>query len=422
MRRAVLLLALAGCGGRGVVEVDVTMRGFAVAVDHFDVTVVNGGQTATVTVPLPGGPRDLDDGAKESFALAFDKSRSGSADITVDAIDALLGDKVATGRGTAAIDPGGNTSVAITIVGGGELPDGGSDDGGTDDGGPPGKTPGLMLAADALISDGTGTARYLWGFANLPSTGKPQYDSFSGFYGCAADYFDASLGKGPPGDLDAGNLTISGYTGGHVFSGAPVPDHASCARVPQNGVSIYVCAYGDLDGSGMPNLGAQLLGTPLDPTGPVIQPNDAVTLAATGGADVPPWSNTFHAPLNTFMVEENLTTLHYDAGSEMVLHVSCPADPGASCGADIALVVVVFTAANGGPATSSITCAAAASDGKIVIAQGAVSTALGTTPMTFSRSVTTVFRVGQPVIVTGTNGQPAVALAVGRGTGCASPQ
>src|SRR3954471_18475842 len=79
------LLGALGCG-KGQSTAFVTVRGQATAVDHFDVTVSNGGQSASSTIALNGRPVSLP--PDRTFSIVFPADRSGDITVTIDVLDA----------------------------------------------------------------------------------------------------------------------------------------------------------------------------------------------------------------------------------------------------------------------------------------------------------------------------------------------
>ena len=110
-----LLLAAVGCAdGRSVLVVKVSSTGAVLKVDRFNVLVSNGGQKATVDVPLPGRPVDFP--ANHSFSLGFAPSRKGAVDVEVEALDGT-GRSLAKGAKSGELKPGQASEVQIVLLG-----------------------------------------------------------------------------------------------------------------------------------------------------------------------------------------------------------------------------------------------------------------------------------------------------------------
>jgi hypothetical protein len=116
MRKLLLLaVSLTACGkGPGTLCVPVDSSSPVAEVDHFHLTVVNHGQTATADVPLSEKPVSIP--PSRSFSLVFGKDRDGEVDLTVEA-DNAAGDRLASGTATATVHPSESSDVTVTLGG-----------------------------------------------------------------------------------------------------------------------------------------------------------------------------------------------------------------------------------------------------------------------------------------------------------------
>jgi Cys-rich repeat protein len=136
---------------------------------------------------------------------------------------------------------------------------------------------------------------------------------------CQAVHYDSA--NPLPASLNAGTVTISGYSGGDLLgSSTAVPNQIQCAIV--NGV--YLCGYGALQ-SGMP--GAVPSEQEFAPGTNALGGSSTVTFAAPG---TPAGATSFGSfsvtsSGNTGLpVMEDLSTLTYSASADTVIHLVCP--------------------------------------------------------------------------------------------------
>jgi hypothetical protein len=162
--------------------------------------------------------------------------------------------------------------------------------------------------------------------------------------GCLAERFD-----GPGTDVDAGIVTMKGYTGGATInSGPPVDSNIQCDR--ENG--RYRCGYGAITDS---KVGADLSTVFFDPTANPIGAGN-LSYSGSGGAGF----GTFDVSATAggeIATTTDLTTINYDGSAAVTIPVSCAGGAGCSLLQHGIPVVIVEASSNeaadfGKPATA----------------------------------------------------------------------
>jgi hypothetical protein len=204
-------------------------------------------------------------------------------------------------------------------------------------------TVGLFGVAGSMPVNGVTTSvQTLLPLVSIATGPSPTLDQLvSGF--CVGQHYDTS--QASTGQLNAGTITIGGYTGGTFLDGGTAPQTITCQFTNH----AYACDYGGTSNSAA--------GSPFPPTAdPMGATSPAIGFTAAGGSQfgsfsvdtVPP------APTQDFTVMEDLTAIAYRASAPQAFHLVCAGSP---CPTGGAIVVVVQASPNdpahlGAPSTT----------------------------------------------------------------------
>jgi hypothetical protein len=242
-------------------------------------------------------------------------------------------------------------------------------------------------------------------FSSSASASAPDFSGTGCPLCCTASHFDVATDPPLPSE-DAGEVTITGYSGGTFADGSTAPSTISCTLEGTE----YACRYADGRGTGEIAFAAS--------TSDPLRASDLVTFDVGGAGGFGALSRSL-MPADAVDATTDLTTLAFDPTADLVISYACA---GGVCGPSPIVVSMTATQGDVESPTSfgSITCAVLGGTAA-TIPRGAIAAMLGCdatgagcdTSLTEVRTV--VLRTGLPMSATDTNGNTITPIVSGQG-------